>query len=128
GMTSLHYATKQGCLNSVKELLELNAQVDSRNNNQETPLMFAAMLDKVEIADMLVLAGADTNATDIHENTIMDIAQSKGSQQFVDWLIEFSKKSQKIPVSRYLQMLKAKSERDELKKQWAKTNNGLEDI
>jgi ankyrin repeat protein len=42
GCTPLHYASKQGQLGTIRELLQLGAQLSAKNNKQQSALHFAA--------------------------------------------------------------------------------------
>lgn len=42
GCTPLHYASKEGRLNAIDDLLRLGAQINPKDNEKKSPLHFAA--------------------------------------------------------------------------------------
>ncbi len=61
----LNKAVKRGDSSTVKKLLQAGANANSHDSLYQTPLHDAAANGHSEIADMLVAAGADVDATDI---------------------------------------------------------------
>ena len=59
GLLPLHYAAKCGDTEIIEQLINLGANPNSRNANNETPLFLAST---VEVAETLVANGADPNA------------------------------------------------------------------
>lgn len=66
-------AAFQGEVNAVKRLLAAQADVDGRNDNGATALMYATT---AEVAQLLIDAGADTNAQDNNGTTVAMYATS----------------------------------------------------
>jgi len=42
GCTPLHYASKHGMIATIRDLLDLGAVLDAKNNQKQSPLHFAA--------------------------------------------------------------------------------------
>ena len=59
---SIYAATRAGNTEVVKQHLATGTDVNARNNNGYTPLHWAAVRDRKEIAELLIAAGADVNA------------------------------------------------------------------
>ena len=57
------FAIAKGDYDTVKKLIELGADVNSRSRGL-TPLMYAAKFNRVEITKLLLSKGADTSAKD----------------------------------------------------------------
>ena len=74
-LTSYVHAAEEGLLDAVKagdivavrRLLERGANVNARDNSQETPLHHAAYWGKTEVAALLIQKGAKVNARDENE-------------------------------------------------------------
>ncbi len=62
GNTALHFAARQGCVETVSALIAAKADVNAVNTRSETPLMFAAYFAKAEAARRLIAAHADIHA------------------------------------------------------------------
>lgn len=69
GWTPLQYASYQGHLAIVEELLKVTKQVDKRNNYGFTALFYAAQRSQVEICKLLIDAGADPTIVGVDPNT-----------------------------------------------------------
>ncbi len=66
--TALHFAAKQGCVETVKALVSANADINAVNSRGETPLMLAAYHSNVEAARFLISANADIQAESFGRN------------------------------------------------------------
>jgi len=64
GLTALLYATRQGCLECVRELLLAHAQVDLPDPEGVTPLLMAITNFHFDLAALLVEKGANVNKWD----------------------------------------------------------------
>ena len=61
---------------TVKSALAAGADVDPRDADQgSTPLIFAALLGRAEIANLLIAAGADVHATDYNGVDALTLAE-----------------------------------------------------
>ncbi|MCH9634564.1 MAG: hypothetical protein S4CHLAM7_13170 [Chlamydiae bacterium] len=74
GRTRLHQAVLRGDAIQVTKLLEVNADVNARDNNSRTPLHLAAFEGKKNIALRLIDSNADVYATDNKGYTAYDLA------------------------------------------------------
>ena len=59
---------------SVKEVLAAGADVNIKNNENYTALMYGAKEGNVNIVKMMIGSGADVNTTNIHGSTPLTIA------------------------------------------------------
>jgi len=71
------------------ETLAPHYPVDVRDEMQNTPLHEAAAYNQVEAIAILVAAGADLNARDIHGDRPLHKAVSYGCKEAVDQLVKF---------------------------------------
>ena len=61
---------------AVKSALAAGAEVDPRDSDQgSTPLIFAALFGRAEIAKLLIAAGADVHATDYNGVDALTLAE-----------------------------------------------------
>lgn len=59
----------------LQTLLKLGAEVDSKNDKGETPLMLAMQKDEVEYVEILMTYGADISQTTTAGKTALERAQ-----------------------------------------------------
>ena len=64
GNTALHEAAASNLAGAVQRLLKAGAGRDAVNNASQTPLVVAAIRNSLDVARVLVLAGADTALAD----------------------------------------------------------------
>ncbi|MCJ7580275.1 MAG: ankyrin repeat domain-containing protein [Candidatus Aminicenantes bacterium] len=84
----IHEAVQQGNLSKVKMLLENNPELlEARNENDKTPLHFAAQGGFKEIVEFLLEKGADVNAHNIADETPLHYASALKHGEVVDFLI-----------------------------------------
>ena len=87
---SVEQASKQATLarhaDYVKELLAAGADVNIKNNENYTTLIYGAKEGNVNIVKMMIAAGADVNTVNIHGSTPLAITAEDGH---VDCLKEF---------------------------------------
>jgi ankyrin repeat protein len=86
--TFLHYAVKQRNFKDVKFLLNSpNIDVNAQNLYKRTPLHSAVIKGDVEIADLLIKAGADINFKDENGDTPLHVAVVFGRFKMIQFLI-----------------------------------------
>jgi ankyrin repeat protein len=79
----LHVAVKKGHAEVVPVLLRYGADVNARDNQNQTPLHHASELGYVEIAQLLLDHGADTSARNKDDNTPLYVAVAKGQRDII---------------------------------------------
>lgn len=72
-------ATHSGKFEIVQMLLNAGADINIKNDLDETPLHIAAQRNDLEMVRMLVRAGADINAQRIFDETPLDVARNSGA-------------------------------------------------
>ena len=88
----LHFATQYAEQEIVEFLLKSNpTSVNATNNSQATPLMFAC-LDKGRLDNMktLIQYGADINARDLDDETLLHFASRYSTQEIVEFLLKLN--------------------------------------
>lgn len=90
---------------AVKAAIAAGADVNARDADwASTPLIFAALLGRAEIAKMLIAAGADIHATDNYGTNALTLAE-------LDWqTTELIAKAQQIPLANPEAIQKGKAE------------------
>lgn len=88
GYSSLHVATKIGCINSVSSLLENGANPNAQNDAGLTPLMFASQLGHIEIINQLIHFGGDVNQSDFKGQTPLMAAAMGGQDKALKTLLQ----------------------------------------
>jgi ankyrin repeat protein len=71
----LHDAVKRGDIVNVRQLLEKGADVNARDNDQDTRPHVVAQLGYTEVAKLLIEKGADVNARDQLQRTPAEVAE-----------------------------------------------------
>ena len=71
----------------VQDLINAGADVNARNNQGITVLMFAAWDGSAEVVELLINAGADINARDDDDMTVLMFAAWSSSAEVVELLI-----------------------------------------
>jgi uncharacterized protein len=69
GRTPLHYASHEGRLSEVQQLLRERADPNAQDDNGWTPLHFAAQACAADVAAALLQAGANPELRDSYGNT-----------------------------------------------------------
>ena len=85
GNTALHLASTPEI---VKLLLDKGANPEARNNQNDTPLIFASFNDNTESVKLLLEKGADPNAQNSNGNTPLIFASSNDNTESVKLLLE----------------------------------------
>ncbi len=87
--TSLHNACLRGHKEIVKILLssDVSSSINAQNEFKETPLLVACHKGFIDIAEMLIKAGADVNITDNHIQTPLHVASMHGHTNIIKLLI-----------------------------------------
>lgn len=76
--TAMHIAASKGHSAIIVELLHEEHSTESRNGNNETPLLIAARFGHQKCVDILIDAGSDTNARGPKQITFLRTAISSG--------------------------------------------------
>ena len=91
GMNALMWASKNGHINVVQQLIRVGADPNLGDNNAETALMYAILSDNKDLIKYLLDSGADINLRDDDDYTAMDHARVYGSDdEILDLLREYS--------------------------------------
>ena len=81
-------AVRDGNLQEVHALMQKGVDLDSKDDNDYTPLHYAAMVNYVSIADILLQNGAAIDLQSITKRTPLHIGSQFGSVEVVKLLIE----------------------------------------
>ena len=87
GWSLLHFAAKGGNTSIINELLSRNLEIDSRSNNDITPLMVAASHDKPAAYQLLIQHGADPVLTDKDGFSLLHKAAEGGNTSIIEKLL-----------------------------------------
>jgi ankyrin repeat protein len=82
----LMFASGGGHLEIVKYLLAQGANVEAKDKQGRTPLIWAAMRGQLEVVKALLEAGADINKTSMFGATPLEYAGKYNHQQVIDFL------------------------------------------
>jgi len=80
-------ASTKGYVNEVMKLLKNGADVDTRNQENFTPLICASRYGRTETAELLIDKGADIEAETIYEDTPLAWACFNGHTEIAESLI-----------------------------------------
>jgi hypothetical protein len=78
---ALFDAVAAGDLNAVKLFFAMGGNINVRNADKQTPLIFALDSKKVQIAEALIEMGADVNKIDMYGNTAWRLARQMDPPQ-----------------------------------------------
>ncbi len=85
---ALHFAAFMGDLNTVKKLIEDGSDVDSKDKENQTPLLYAALGGNKQVVEYLVDKGADINAKrSERDRPILHNIARRGDKDMVELLI-----------------------------------------
>lgn len=92
GRTPLHHAVQTGdrgyrSADTANALIVAGADVNARDNDDNTPLLFAALWDNIEAVQDLTFAGADVDAQDDKGDTALLVAASRSNLGIVQVLL-----------------------------------------
>ncbi|RFU75207.1 ankyrin repeat domain-containing 52 [Trichoderma arundinaceum] len=93
GKTALHIASKEGHQEIVEILLKqyTSDEVDRADNNQRTPLLYAAMRGHSNVVKALLSKNAEVNAEDSYGSTALIVAVRNGHLEIVNQLLSVEK-------------------------------------
>jgi len=77
-------------LKKIKELVELGANVNTKNQRKITPLMFACMYSELEVVEYLISKGAKISAKDAGGWTPLMYASYRHNTNTVKFLLNFT--------------------------------------
>ena len=72
---------EQGDVESALLLIRAGARVDAPGPDGRTPLMYAAMFDRLELLDLLLQSGADLERADAQGQRPLALARTMGAQR-----------------------------------------------
>jgi len=88
GYTALTYAASRGCQEIVKKLIDSDADLNQKDKDKDTALMFATRGNYPDIVIMLIKAKADISCKNTGGNTTLHIAAIYECQKIVEMLID----------------------------------------
>lgn len=97
GWTPLHYAASGSEAAATRLLLDLNAHVDARAPNGNTPLMMAAGFGSIDAAELLVRHGADVTLKNKAGATASEFARQAGRDALADQLDKIAARRSPAP-------------------------------
>ncbi|MCK5919186.1 MAG: ankyrin repeat domain-containing protein [Cocleimonas sp.] len=86
GTTVLHRAAVLGTAGLITELLELNAMIDSQDEDGNTPLMLAVAVTEMDAIKLLIEKGADLKLKNGLDETVLDLAKKSKNTVIIDLL------------------------------------------
>lgn len=89
GLTALHCAASRGHLNCIQLLVDLcKCSVDIMDNNNCTPIFYAATLGQDKACSLLIKMGANLHVQDVKGRTVYHCAAGKGQLKCLKILCE----------------------------------------
>ena len=85
--TPLLYASMKGYTKIVELLLELNANVEAKDEDNDTPLMMASLYGNIDVVKLLVQHKANINMTDTERDTALHLATMNSHVEVIKYLI-----------------------------------------
>lgn len=90
-------AVEEKDVQKVKEILaRSNATVNEINNKKETPLLVATHENDIEIAKLLIDAGANINQQDAIQDSAYLYAGAQGKTEILRYMMEHAKPNQQV--------------------------------
>ena len=86
-LPALHFAAFMGDLPKVTKLVEQGADVESRDNDKQTPLVLAALGGQRQVIEFLLDNGAGIEAIDSRRRTVLQRAAERGDKGMVEFLL-----------------------------------------
>ena len=99
---ALGSAVFSGHYPTVRRLVEFGVQVDFADGGGATPLMYAAIIDRPDIARLLLQWGADPRARSAEGKTALNYATDRPSSETADELRRWSSVSTGQGIPRWL--------------------------
>jgi len=91
GLTALHYAVRGGKLPLIKLLLERGAQANALDGDGLTPLLHLSKTrskaDPIPVMELLAASGANFDARDETQGTLLMYFSRRGNAEAVQWLL-----------------------------------------
>jgi ankyrin repeat protein/truncated hemoglobin YjbI len=91
GLTALHYAVRGGKVPLIKLLLERGAEANALDKDGLTPLLHLSKTrskaDPIQVMELLAVNGADVDARDETEGTLLMCFARQGKLELVQWLL-----------------------------------------
>jgi len=84
----IHKAAQEGDTEKVKSILEQNPTLlDSRNDNNLTPLIISSIHGNIDVVRLLIKKGADINAGDNEGSNALHNAAASGQKEVIELLL-----------------------------------------
>lgn len=83
----VHWAAFMGESGKVNSHLEKGTDVDAKDDNGRTPLLFAVLGSEREVAEFLLAKGADVNARGRNNETLLHVVAERGRKDMAEFLI-----------------------------------------
>jgi len=88
GWNAMHFAASNGKVEIIEMLLAYKQLIDSKGDNELTPLLLAARAGQLKVCEVLLKAGANPFATHKDGWNAMHFAVSKGNTNLVKMLLK----------------------------------------